>query len=71
MCIHRVIALKSASTYIVLFYIKRLLNKMNFNTKSSQNIHQDAANCTFFQNFLGGKHAPSMCAADIIISILK
>ena len=26
--------------------------KNNFYTKSDQNIHQDAANCTFFQKFL-------------------
>ena len=26
--------------------------KNNFNTKSDQNIHQDASNCTSFQNFL-------------------
>ena len=28
--------------------------KKIFNTKSHQNIHQDASNCTFFQNFLAG-----------------
>ena len=28
--------------------------KNNFNTKSDQNILQDASNCTSFQNFLAG-----------------
>ena len=34
-----------------------------------KNIHQDAPNCTFFQNCFAGEHALSMCAADIIIVI--
>ena len=37
-----------------MFYTKRLLKKNNFNTKSDQNIHQDALNCTFYQKFLAG-----------------
>ena len=40
------------------------------NTKSDQNIHQDASNCTFFQLFSRRVACP-MCAADIIISIKK
>ena len=28
--------------------------KINLNTKSDQNIHQDAPNCIFFKTFLGG-----------------
>ena len=45
------------------------LKKNNFNTKSDQNNHQDASNCTFFKIFSHGDMPPNMCAADIIISI--
>ena len=46
--------LKAHQPYIILFYTKRALKKNNINTKSDKNIHQDASNCTFFQNFLAG-----------------
>ena len=66
--IHKEIALKRPSTYIILFYTKSYLKK-----KLKQNLlkiytktHQI---CTFFQNFLTWQHDPSMCAADIIIFI--
>ena len=36
------------------FYKDITFKKNKFNTKSDQNIHQDALNCTFFQNFLAG-----------------
>ena len=69
MFIHRENALK-AHYHISYCSIQRdHFKKNNFNTKSEQNIHQDASNCTFFQNFLAGQQAPSMCAADIILSI--
>ena len=38
----------------ILFYKDITFKKNKFNTKSDQNIHQDALNCTFFQNFLAG-----------------
>ena len=58
MFIHRENALK-AHQHISYCFIQRdhlkknnLKKQNNFNTKSDQNIHQDASNCTFFQNFL-------------------
>ena len=53
--IHRENALK-AHQHISYCFIERYHLKKNpkFNTKSDQNIHQDALNCTFFQNFLAG-----------------
>ena len=54
MFIHRENALK-AHQHISYCSIERYhLKKNYFNTKSDQNIHQDALNCTFFQNFLAG-----------------
>ena len=51
---HRENALK-AQQHISYYSIQRdHLKKKNFNTKSDQNIHQDASNCTFLQNFLAG-----------------
>ena len=52
MFIHRENALK-AHQYTCISY-SSIQRKYNFNTKSDQNIHQDASNCTFFQNFLAG-----------------
>ena len=52
--IHRENALK-AHQHISYCFIKiSPLKKNKFNTKSDQNIQQDALNCTFFQNFLAG-----------------
>ena len=60
MLIHRDNVLKAHQhNHMIVFYTKRTLKKNNFNTKSDQNIHQDAPNCTFFQKFLAGYHAPS------------
>ena len=43
MFIHRENVLKAHQiNYIMLFYTKRALKKNNFNTKSDENIHQDA-----------------------------
>ena len=54
MFIHRENALK-AHYHISYCSIQRdHFKKKNFNTKYEQNIHQDASNCTFFQNFLAG-----------------
>ena len=50
--IHRENALK-AHQHISYCFIESL-KKNKFNTKSDQNIHQDALNCAFFQNFLAG-----------------
>ena len=51
MFIHRENALK-AHQHISYCSIQRdHVKKNNFNTKSDQNIHQDASNCTFFQFF--------------------
>ena len=70
MFIHRENTMKRPSIYIMLFYTKRsqftlytlhftiYTLKNNFNAKSNQNIHQDVPNCTLFQNFLAGEHAP-------------
>ena len=52
MFIHRENALKSINIYHIVLYKKITLKKIN--TKSDQNIHQDASNFTFFQNFLEG-----------------
>ena len=43
-------------------------------TKSDQNIHQNAQNCTISFKIFLMEHVPeppSMCATDIIISIYK
>ena len=54
MFIHKENAL-SPLTYIIYCSIQRdHFKKINFNKKSDQNIHQNASNCTFFQNFLAG-----------------
>ena len=53
MFIHRENALK-AHYHMSYCYIQRDHFKKKFNTKSDQNIYQDASNCTFFQNFLAG-----------------
>ena len=50
MFIHRENAL-TAHQHISYCSIQR---DIYFNTKSDQNIHQDASNFTFFQNFLAG-----------------
>ena len=50
MFIHRENALKAHQhNYIILFYTCHI-KKKKFNTKSIQNIHQDASNCTFKKN---------------------
>ena len=49
MVIHRENALK-AHQHISYCSIQR--NHLKKNTKSDQNIHQDASNCTFFQKFI-------------------
>ena len=55
MHIHRENALKAHQhTCISYCSIKEIILKNNFNTKSNQNIHQDASNCTFFQKFIAG-----------------
>ena len=51
MFIHRENALKANQH--ILFYTCHF-NKNNFNTKSDQNIHQDASNCTFKKKMLAG-----------------
>ena len=66
MFLHRENALK-AHQHISYCSIQREHLKNNFNTKSDKNIHQDASN--FFKIFSQGSMPPSMCAADIIISI--
>ena len=51
MFIHKEIALKRPSTYIILFYTMSYLKKINFKTKSVKNIHQDAPNLHIFSKF--------------------
>ena len=69
MFIHSENALK-AHQHISYCSIQRDYFKKNVNTKSEQNFHQDASNCTFFSIFFSqGTMPPSMCADDIIISI--
>ena len=58
MFIHKENALKRPSTYIIIVLYKEITLKNNFNTKWDQNIYQYTSNCTFFQNFLAGQHAP-------------
>ena len=71
MFVHRENALK-AHQHTCISYCSILVNlKKKFNTKSDQSIHQDVSNCTFKNNFLQGSMPPSMCAADIIISVWK
>ena len=53
MLIHRENALK-AHQHISHCSIQRDHLKKKFNTKSDQNIHQDASNYTFFQKFIAG-----------------
>ena len=53
MFIHRKNALK-AHQHKSYCSIQRDHLKNSFNTKSDQNIYQDASNCTFSQNFLEG-----------------
>ena len=68
MFIHRENALK-AHQHIILFYTCHFIKKID--TKSDQNIHQDASNCTFKIFFSQGSMPSSMCAADITISVKK
>ena len=69
MLIHRENALKFQQHIYHIVLYKEITLKNNFNTKSDQNIHQDASDCTFFQNFSQGSMPSSMYAAEIIISI--
>ena len=52
MFIHRENALKAHYHISYCSIYKEITLKNNFNTKSEQNIQQDASNCTYFQNFL-------------------
>ena len=54
MFIHRENALKAHQHISYYFLYKEITLKNSFNIKSEQNIHQDASNFTFFQNFLTG-----------------
>ena len=54
MFIHRESALKAHQHISYCSIYKDITLKNNFNTKSDQNIHQDASNCTFFQIFFAG-----------------
>ena len=54
MLIHRENALKAIQHISYCSIQRGHFKKNNFNTKSKQNIHQDASNCTFFQKFLAG-----------------
>ena len=62
---------ESPSTYIILFYTKRSLKKNNFNTKSDQNIHQDASNCTFFSKFSRRVACPLTCVQLISLFLYE
>ena len=66
MFIHRVNALKGHQhDYIILFYTKRanlIQNLIKIFTKTHEIAH-------FFKIFSHGNMPPSMCSADIIISI--
>ena len=52
MFLHRENALKAHQHISYCSIQREYLKKNNLNTKSDKNIHQDASNCTFFQNFL-------------------
>ena len=56
MLIHRKNDLKANQhiSYIYCSIQRDHFKNNNFNTKSNQMIHQDASNCTVFQNFLAG-----------------
>ena len=54
MFIHRENALKAHQHISYCSIYTCHFKKNNFNTKSDQKIHQDASNCTFFENFLAG-----------------
>ena len=54
MFIHRENALKAHQHISYCSIYKEITLKKHFSTKSDQNIHEDASNCTFFQNFLAG-----------------
>ena len=69
MLIHRENALK-AHQHISYCPIQRYhLKKKFFNTKTDQNIIKTHQIAHFFKIFSQGSMPPSMCAADIIISI--
>ena len=68
MFIYRENALK-AHQHISYCFIYTCHFKKKINTKSDQKIHQDASNCTFLKICSQGSMPPSMCAADIIISV--
>ena len=71
MFIHRENALKRSSTYIILFYTKRSLKtKIKFYVKNLIKIYTKMHQIGHFYKFFSlGSMPPSMCAADIIISI--
>ena len=71
MLIHMENAMKAHQLISYCSIQRNHLKKNNFNTKSEQNIHQDALHKLhiFKKNFSQGSMPPSMCAADIIISI--
>ena len=54
MFLHRENALKAHQYIYHIVLYKEITLKYNFNTKSDQNVHQDASNCTFFQKFFAG-----------------
>ena len=58
MFIHRENALKAHYHTSYCSIQRDHFKKKIFNTKSDQNIHQDASICTFFQNFLAVYQAP-------------
>ena len=54
MLIHRENALKAHQDITYCSIQRDHFKKKNLNTKSDQNIHQNASNCTFFQKFPAG-----------------
>ena len=70
MFIHRENALKAHQNISYCSMQRDHFKRNNFNTKSDQNIHQDASNCTFFKKNSGRVACPlAICATEIIISI--
>ena len=70
MFIHRENALKAHQHISYCSMQRDHFKRNNFNTKSDQNIHQDASNCTFFKKISGRVACPlAICATEIIISI--
>ena len=71
MFIHMENALKAHQHISYCFIQRDHLKKQHFNTKSDQNIHQDASNCTFFFKFSRMVACPLACVQLISLFLYE